>query len=165
MTRDEVLERLRVEKTAFDLLVAAIPNARCDVVVPGQTHSPKEIVFHVVAYEELIVERLRAAREGNATAFDRDRVSWEAFNDRIWAEARKVRIDETLERSAAVFADLLHEVERLSDEELNEPVDVTASIDPAWLQGRSLAEVIGVDAFEHYEMHFKSLEEAARFDR
>lgn len=162
MTRDEVLARLRETRAAFDALVAAIPRDRLDVAPAGRTHTPKEIVAHVAAYDELMVERLRAARAGRMTAFDRDRVGWERFNDRVWAEARALDVDEALAHAARVFADLLAEVERLTDAELGGVTGVTAGIDPAWLQGRMLAEVIGVDGFEHYPMHFEALEAARR---
>ena len=50
---------------------------------------------------------------------------------------------------------------RLTDDELSGDVGLTARIDPAWLQGRTLAEVIGVDGFEHYPMHYPALAAAA----
>jgi len=87
MTRDEVLEQLKVQRAQFDARIHAIPGDSLDEPVPGSLHSPKQIVAHVSAYERLIVDRIRAARLGEKTAFDRDRIGWEAFNDRIWAES------------------------------------------------------------------------------
>ncbi|MDR3687278.1 MAG: ClbS/DfsB family four-helix bundle protein [Coriobacteriia bacterium] len=162
MTRDEVLERLKAQRAEFDARVHAIPGDSLDEPVPGSLHSPKQIVAHVNAYERLIVDRLRAARLGEKTAFDRDRVGWEAFNDRIWAESAEQPAEVVLSRSARDFLELLEEVAILGNAELSETRGVTAAIDPAWLQGRSLSEVIGVDGFEHYSAHFAQLEAAAR---
>lgn len=161
MTKDEVLARLREERAKFNARVAAVPRAHFEEPPFGREYSPKEIVAHVTAYEELIVRRLVAARGGETTEFERDRVGWEIFNQRVWIEARKSAWPVVLEHSHEVFAQLLDEVGRLTDDELNGPAGIVAYIDPAWLQGRSLAELIGVDAFDHYAMHFDALEEAA----
>lgn len=162
MTRDEVLAKLRKRRAEFDARVDAIPSYALDAPVPGGAHSPKQIVAHVSAYERLIVDRLRAARLGERTEFDRDRIGWEAFNDRIWAESEALEADVVLSRSARDFLSLLEEVGSLTDTELSEARGVTAAIDPAWLQDRKLSEVIGVDGFEHYPAHFAQLEAAAQ---
>lgn len=161
MTREEVLERLRTQRAEFDARVSAIPEHALEVPAPGCEHSPKQIVAHVSAYEHLIVERLRAARLSEETHFDRDHAGWEEFNRRIWVEARDLDADVVLARSARDFLTLLEEVSALSNDELSQLSGVSAAVDPAWLQGRSLAELIGVDGFEHYGMHFAQLEAAA----
>jgi hypothetical protein len=164
MTRDEVLAELKSRRTEFDTRVEAIPLEAMDVPVPGGVHTPKQIVAHVSAYEALMVERLRAARLGETTALERDREGWERFNERIWAEASAEPVDVVLARSARTFLALLEEVGVLGDEELDGMCGVTSAIDPAWLGGHTLAELIGVDGFEHYPMHFGQLEAAAARD-
>ena len=161
MTREEVLEQLKVQRAQFDARVHAIPGDSLDEPVPGSLHSPKQIVAHVSAYERLIVDRIRAARLGEKTAFDRDRIGWEAFNERIWAESAEQSAEVVLARSSRDFLELLEEVASLANAELAETRGVSAAIDPAWLQGRTLSEVIGVDGFEHYRAHFAQLEAAA----
>jgi hypothetical protein len=160
MTRDEVLGRLRSERARFDAAVVAIPAGRLSFVPAGRAHSPRDIVAHVAAYDRLIVERLRASRNGETTAFDRDRVGWEAFNERVWAAAAQLSAEETIADAAAVFAELLDEIARLSDEELAAPTGATVALDPAWLDGRAPAVLIGIDGFEHYPMHLAALEDA-----
>lgn len=161
MTRAQLLEALKRQRAEFDARVENVPAQAFDSRILGCPHTPKQIVAHVSAYERLIVERLRAARLGERTEFDRDRVGWESFNDRIWRESAEKPADAVLADSARDFLQLLEEVGLLGDEELVSTAGVTASIDPAWLQGRTLAQVIGVDAFDHYEMHFEQLESAA----
>lgn len=161
MTRDEVLARLRQARKGFDARVAAIPRDRLDAAPAGRVHTPKQIVAHVNAYEELITQRLRLARASTTTVFDRDRTGWEAFNTRIWEEAAAREADEVVAGSSRVFDELVREVAKLADEDLNEETPLSRSIDPAWLGGRTLAELIGTDAFEHYPMHFAELEAAA----
>jgi len=133
MTRDEVLARLKVSRAVFDEKLAAVRPESLDAVPPGSTHSMKDIVAHVTAYDDLIVLRLISARHGSTTAFDRDR---------------------------DVFAALLHEVGQLSDDELGARVGATAALDPAWLEGRAPWQTIGIDAFDHYPMHYDALDAA-----
>jgi hypothetical protein len=161
VTRDEVLDHLRSARTAFDERVARVPATAFDRHVPGGTHTPKQIVWHVAAYDRLMVERLRTARDGDTTSFDRDRVGWEAFNDRTWAEGEAFDPEMVRTTAAGIFEQLLAEIGRLSDEELSASVGVTTHLDPAWLGGRPLWELIGIDGFEHYPMHFGSLDAAA----
>ncbi len=160
MSRDEVLERLQHNRIRFDQRIAKIPVERLDAAPPGRAHTPKQVVAHITSYEELIVERLRAARVGDTTALFRDRVGWEEFNDQVWAQAAGRDAAEVLRDSARVFAELVHELMLVSDAEMNEATGVVAHIDPAWLQGRTLAEVIAVDAFDHYPMHYDELDQA-----
>ena len=162
MTREQVLERLKSTRAEFDALVGSIPDSALDRPIPGSSHSPKQIVAHVSAYERLIVERLRAARFGEATDLERDRVGWEAFNGRVWTESADTPADAVLARSARDFLALVEEVGMLGDRDLASVSGLAAQIDPAWLQGRTLGEVIGVDGFEHYPMHFAQLQLAAQ---
>jgi hypothetical protein len=161
MTRDEVLARLVAERSLFDAKVAAVPPGSLDKPMPGSTHSAKDVVSHVTAYEELIVERLVAARHGAKTSFERDRAGWETYNERTWSEASSSRARAVLRHSEEVFANLLRQVGSLSDEELNAPMGATASLDPAWLESRPPWQLIAIDAFEHYRMHFEALDAAA----
>jgi hypothetical protein len=162
MTRDEVLRRLWTTRAEFDRLVSEIPVERLSEPCSGCAHAPKDVIWHVAAYDELIVSRIRAARDGDTTAFDRDRVGWEAFNERIWAEARDHNAISAVSHAEETFLDLLEEVGQLSDEELFGTGGIVAAIDPAWLQGRTLAEVIAVDGHDHYPMHYSHLQDAAR---
>jgi hypothetical protein len=161
VTRDEVLDRLRSTRAVFDDRVAKVPAAAFDRAVPGGRHTPKQILWHVAAYDRLMVDRLRAAREGETTAFDRDRMGWEAFNERTWAEGAVFDAVTVTETANKAFAALLVEVGEMTDEELDGPVGVSAYLDPAWLGGRAPWELIGIDGFEHYPMHVGSLEAAA----
>ena len=161
MTRDEVMERLRTQRAAFDLRVAAVPPSAFDKPAPGCPHSPKQIVAHVTAYEQLIVDRLQLGRLGEDTAFDRDRIGWETFNERTWAACSLLDAEIVLERSAVTLLHLFEEIAILADAELNQLTGVAAAVDPAWLGGRALWELIGIDGFEHYPMHFAQLEAAA----
>lgn len=161
MTRDEVLDRLRATRAEFDARVSRISDASFERLVPGGTHTPKQIVWHVSEYDRLMVERLRAAREGRTTAFERDRVGWEAFNERTWSEGQDLDAETVKSTAGRLFEELLAEVGLLSDDELAGATGSSANLDPAWLGSRAPWELIGIDGFDHYPMHFRSLEAAA----
>lgn len=160
MTRDEVVARLRFARAVFDEKLAAIPVDDLALPAPGQAHSVKDIVAHITAYDDLIVQRLISARHGSTTAFDRDRVGWEAFNERIWREVADLPAKAVLDRARNTFAALVHEVGQLSDDELGGRVGPTAALDPAWLQGRAPWELIAIDAYDHYASHYGALDAA-----
>jgi hypothetical protein len=165
MTRDEVLTRLRLSRAEFDRRVAALSSDALDEAAPGCPHSPKQIVAHVTAYEQLMVDRLQLGRLGEETSFDRDRVGGQAFNERIWAETAALDAEIVLECSAITFLRLLEEIAITANDELTKLTGVAAAVDPAWLGGRALWEMIGVDGFDHYPMHYAQLEAAAMASR
>jgi len=162
MTTAEMLVFLREGRDVFDSRVSEVPGELFDVVPEGHAHSPKEVVAHVSAYESLILERLREAREGRTTDFDRDREGWEAFNDMVWVEAAEMDAVDVRAQAVFVFGDLLGEVAGLSDAELSECTGITEKIDPAWLEDRTLAQMIAVDSFDHYPMHLDVLTAAIK---
>lgn len=160
MRRDEVLEKLTSARAVFDEKLGKVPRAALTLPIPGSAHSVKDVVVHVSAYDDLVVLRLMASRGGVTTAFDRDRVGWEAFNDRIWGEAAVIEVDDALARAREVFAVLVEEVAQLTDDELEASVGATAALDPAWLRGQTPWELIGIDCFDHYPMHYAALDAA-----
>lgn len=160
MTRDEILQRLTTCRAEFDALVDAIADDAFDLPAPGHAHSPKQIVAHVSAYEQLVVERLRAARLGQTTDLERDRLGWEAFNDHVWAECSSQDAEIVLSSSARTFLCLVEELAGLPDEEFGALSKVAEAIDPGWLRGRALWEALAEDTFEHYPMHIAQLEAA-----
>jgi hypothetical protein len=161
MTRDDVLRELWASRQQFDKYLSEIPVECLAERVEGHVRPVKDVVWHVAAYDELMVSRIRAARGGDTTAFDRDRVGWQAFNERIWAEAVELDTPTILHHADEVFLDLLEEVGQLTDDDVATTTELVAHLDPAWLQGRTLAELIGVDGFEHYPQHIDELRAAA----
>lgn len=160
MTRDEMLLELKLSRKVFDDKAAEIPVGRLSEPIPGFAHSVAEILYHVSAYERLIVERLVAARHGASTALQRDREGWEAFNAGTWGEASGADPGKVLSRSKEAFDAIVHEIGMLSDDELNAAVGSTASLDQAWLQGREPWRAIAEDSFAHYPQHFAALDAA-----
>jgi hypothetical protein len=161
VTRDELLDRLRSARADFDQKLAAVPADALAVCPPGSAHSAKDVVAHVTAYDDLVVQRLVAARAGTTTEYYRDRVGWEAFNERIWTDAADMDAEEVLARAARVFASLVREVGRLTDAELESTVGATAALDPAWLEDLAPWELIVIDCCDHYPMHHGVLDAAA----
>jgi hypothetical protein len=158
MTRDEILEQLTHERAQFDALVDAIAADAMDRPVPEHIHTPKQIVAHVSAYEQLVVERLRAARLGQTTDLERDRLGYEAFNDHMWSQCESQETEVVLASSARTFLMLVEELAGLPDEEFGALSKVAEAIDPGWLRGRNLWEALAEDTFEHYPMHCAQLE-------
>jgi len=104
MTRGEVLARLKVSRAVFDGKLAAVRLESLDAVPPGATHSVKDIVAHVTAYDDLIVLRLISARHGSTTAFDRDR------DGIVCGEGSGILLLESLESALGRGASVLAEI-------------------------------------------------------
>lgn len=161
MTRDEVLERLRSERAVFDAKVERVPRDAFESAPEGHAHSPKDVVVHVTAYEEPIIERLRAAERGETTALCRDRDGWERFNESVWERAMAISSEEALAHARGVFAELVAAAERLTDADLAGESELASHIDQAWLEDRPLWQLVAIDGFDHYPDHYEVLDVAA----
>lgn len=160
MTKSEVMELLRSRRALFDAKVAAVPRDALDEPIPRSTKTVKEIVAHVSNYEQLIVDRLISAGHGAGTALRHDQLGFGRGNDLDWPDVTTRAPEQVLRRAADVFDALMQTVGDLSDDELNEAIGATAALDKEWLQGRAPWEMIAIDAYDHYPMHFPALDAA-----
>lgn len=163
MTRDKMLLELSVARKIFDDKARAIPAASLDEPVPVLGRSAIEIVAHVAAYDRLVAERLASGRHGASTNLEADRDDSGAFEATTWTLYQGRRPEEILTSSADDYNSVFHQVGELSDEELDAPTGKTASLDPAWLDGRAPWEAIAADTWMHYVQHHDDLDAAIQY--
>ncbi|KPL78422.1 hypothetical protein ADN00_06770 [Ornatilinea apprima] len=149
MTKKEFLRTLRAQRAQWEALVAYI-DAR-DMLKPGPDGgwSVKDIIAHITWYERETVGMLRArALEGSDWWY----LPLDERNQRIHEEVSRLPLDAVLDEADMVFADLLNEVEQLSEADLH---DVTRF--EGWPSDWVPWKAIASNSYEHYQQHLPDL--------
>lgn len=150
MTKTEFLQRQRDAHTDWERLLATIPTSRMlDVVAGGWT--VKDIIAHVTWGER---EMVGVLKQRALIGSDLWSVSQQERNDAVWEQNRARPLLDVLREAGQVYAELVEELEKIEDEELNEARyfrEMPADWKP-W-------QVIAGNTFEHYPEHVAMIRE------
>lgn len=158
VSKSELLRTLQTERTAWEALLAEVPEERMTEPGAADTWSVKDVLAHVAVYERWTAEQLDAMMRGESEMYtapdtppeantdDMDRrnaVYYEVWRDRSLADVRR--------ESEEAFALLRAAIERAPEDLLNESERF------AWLGGSPVWQMIPGNAYEHYRDHMPSI--------
>ena len=150
MTKTEFLQKERDAHADWERLLATIPTSRMlDVVAGGWT--VKDIIAHVTWGER---EMVGVLKQRALIGSDLWSVSQQERNDAVWEQNRARPLLDVLREAGQVYAELVEELEKIEDEELNEARyfrEMPADWKP-W-------QVIAGNTFEHYPEHVAMIRE------
>jgi len=155
MKRDDILTVLRESRAAVEAALAGLSDAQ--LTEPGAlgAWSVKDILSHLTAWEAEAVTVLAKVRRGRKPG----RIPWadaevDALNAKWYKENRSRPLDRVLADFRGVRAQMLRQVEAMSDQEIAEP--------RPWFENRALLEMIKSETFEHEAEHLAHLLEWRR---
>ena len=147
----EFLEKIKTERTAWELQLARVPPEQMSAPGVAGKWSVKDLVAHIT-WSEWEMVGLLEARTLVGSDF------WSLTNDErneiVYQQNADRPLDEVLSDSKAVYARLLELVTGMSDMELNDPGQF-AGMPADWLPWR----VIAGNTYIHYREHAKNLED------
>lgn len=152
-TRDELLGRIRRDRERFNAVVARVPRQRLEEPsVAGADWSVKDVLWHIAWGDR------RSAGVTRAKALvgsDLWRLSEDERNAAVVREGRSRSLADVEREYRESYAELMAEIERLTDAELNDPGGwrLFAETVPGWLPWRILYDP------GHYEAHGRWIEE------
>jgi hypothetical protein len=153
MRTEEVLQLIDRERAAFDAALSLISRER--LVAPGAAGvwSAKDIVAHVTWAEREMIGVLRRRELAGSDLWG---LSQDERNAAVNAQNRDRGLDDVLDDARSVFAAMRAEIERLSDEQMN---------DPQWIarlpEGLTPWQLLAGNTWKHYEEHFSDLQALA----
>ncbi len=153
MTKAEVMRLIDSSRKTFDAAVNALTPEQMVKPIGDSEWTPKDVVAHVTWSEREMVGVLRHRAMVGSDLWD---VSQDERNAAVFVENRERSLDDVLRDAREVFAQLRSEVERLSEDELNNPAyikDIPGGITP-W-------QLISGSAWKHYEEHTDMLSQLA----
>lgn len=151
MKKAEVLEKIRSGRERLEAAIAGMSEA--EMARPGVVGdwSVKDLLAHVTAWEAELVTALwyttlgRQPRLGSIRDVD-------AWNAERYEENRGRPLDRVLGDFRGVYDQLLQRVEKLSDDELNDPQRYK------WTRGEPLLAYIAANSYDHEKEHAAQIE-------
>ena len=155
MDKQAFFQMARDARAEWDQVLGQVGEARMTVPGVAGDWSAKDMVAHLTAWEQRPVAWLTAIRRGMIPepAPWPPNLSEEKTNAWIYEANRGRSLDDVLDESRRVHAQLLMELEAISEEDLNDARRF------AWLNGNSLADSIPGDSYEHYQDHTRMVRE------
>jgi hypothetical protein len=155
MHKATFIQTTREARAEWEQILAEVGEER--MLVPGVAGdwSVKDMIVHLTAWQQRPVEWLAAIRRGESPTpapWPPD-MSEEKTNAWIYEANKDRSLREVIDESRRVHEQLLEELEKVSEEALNDAGRF------AWLNGNSLAEAIPGDASEHYQEHTRMVRE------
>jgi hypothetical protein len=155
-SKTELLERMRVERAAWDALVAQVPERSATEPLLPNGWSVKDLIAHVAAYEEWraqrITEDLAGGQPPAADAGSSDgEGTWDTdtINAMIYEQHKDDDLPTVQAFAARSFREMIAAFEAAPDEYLRKPT--------WWTGGPSVLEMVPAQTYEHYAEHTDDL--------
>jgi hypothetical protein len=145
MTKEVFLEKVRSTRSAWDQIINQLDASHLEQPALPGSWTVKDIICHLTWYEREMVGVLKTR---SLTGSDLWNLPLQERNERIYAETKDAPLAAALAESRQVHAEMMLELEKLEDADLNEPArfkDMPAEWIP-W-------ELIGSNTFDHYPEH------------
>jgi hypothetical protein len=158
MNKHEFIDTMRSERAQWDALLSEIGAA--NMTNPGAAGDwcVKDLIAHISAYENWLVELFAAVRRGalpspsvlNDPDVDkRNAVVYAANKDRPLAGVQA--------ESKVIFEKLVAAIEALPEDELVNEKHTAWYVEPFWKEAKPVWEAVAGDSYEHYHEHIPSL--------
>jgi len=145
MNKAEFLDRLGVERSEWDRLLAEAGEARMGQAGVEGEWSLKDIIAHVAWHEREMVELFRTRTLAGSDLWQ---LPTNQRNEAIYQANRSRPLAEVLAEEQELFSQFLEGFESLTDEDLDDPARF-ADMPPDWVPGKLIAE----NSYEHYREH------------
>jgi hypothetical protein len=160
MNKNKFLHILRSERTQWEDLLSEVGISRMELTGAAGEWSVKDIVAHISAYEQGLVEWLRAASCGETVEFPvLDHPDLDYRNQLIYSVNRARTLEDVLQEAEEVFRELIQIVASLSEEELLDPDKTAWFVVHRWKEARPLWRCIADESYNHYKQHVESVRE------
>jgi len=146
--REALLSLLERAYEAQRAWIAALSDAERNTIGTPEQWSAKDILAHITFWQQVTLERLEAARNGNEPRTYGD---FQPLNERVFEERHGQPWEQGLADAERVYAALTEHVRAIDEQALTDPQRF------AWANGRALSASILANGFWH------PLEHVARF--
>ena len=146
MTKARLLDLIRAERARFEEIIAPLSDSQMTEPNVQGKWSVKDILAHVSAWEEHVLEMLEADARGETPAL----ITWaevDRINEQFYQQNRDRSLEDVRTGFNRSLQRMLDMVEARSEEELLSPERF------AWLRGTPLWLMVASDTFDHYTEH------------
>ncbi len=153
MRTEDVLQHIDRERAAFDAAISQISRERLETPGAAGVWSVKDIVAHVSWAER---EMIGALQRRELVGSELWRLSQDERNAAVYAANRDRTLEDVLEEARSIFLAMRAEIERVSDEQMNDPQLIAKSP-----EGLTPWQLLAGNTWKHYEEHLSDLQALA----
>ena len=159
MDKSQFLAILGSERAQLEALLDKIGPLRMDMHGVSGTYSVKDILAHVMAYEETLVKWLVQAKAGEVYVDSvLDQPDVDARNAALYEANRHRDAADVVSAFRQTFRELEACVGALTDEELTDVERTAWFVVPRWKRKQELWRCIANDSYEHHHQHIPDIE-------
>jgi hypothetical protein len=137
--------KIRCAREEWDRLISNVPLERLQQSGFCGAWSLKDTIAHITWYEREMVDMLEAHAFAGSSHWD---LPVEERNAVIFEENLELSTEQVLDQSPKIYAKLIHLVEALTDEDLNNPEQF-----PGMPLDWQPWQVLASNTYEHYKEH------------
>lgn len=150
MNKEELLENLQRERSAWNELLAQADPQRLEEPGAAGKWSVKDLVAHITWYEREITAALRARALVGSPLWEKPPAE---RNRIIYEQHQGQSLEMVLADSRRSYNELVEVVAGLSEAELNDPAQLNS-----WPEGLPPWRLLAENSFEHYQAHRAELQ-------
>jgi hypothetical protein len=159
MNKAEFLAILSSERARLERLIEAVGPARMETPGVSGTYSTKNLLAHLMAYEEALVKWLVQAKAGRVYVDDvLDQPDLDGRNAAVYEANRHRSPGDVVGAFERTFDELQRCVRDLSEQELTDAEMTGWFVVPRWQRKQELWKCIANDSYEHHDQHIPNVE-------
>ncbi|NIM92543.1 MAG: ClbS/DfsB family four-helix bundle protein [Anaerolineales bacterium] len=155
ITKSTILESIKTERKRFDATLSALSNDQLIIPEFDRGWSVKDILIHIVVWEQRLIHRLEAIAQGeDSPSFPSDITSddIDRLNKEDYEKHREDPLEDVVLQSQKSFQQVLEAVEAISEAALIDPDRSTEG------ENHPLEELVAPDTYWHYREHREQIE-------
>jgi hypothetical protein len=154
-SKHELLEILQAEKSHLDTVIGRLTEAQ--MLEPGieGNRSVKDIVAHITAWEQRMIQWLRESSAGLVPQRPAPGMTWDdldTLNEQTYLETKDKALPEVVSASATSYAQALRAVHEMTDQDLFDGSRF------AWRNGDPIWHMVAANTWWHYREHREQIE-------
>ncbi|MHA1991022.1 MAG: DinB family protein [Candidatus Hodarchaeales archaeon] len=154
MKKKTFLKKFRYRRKNWNSIINTVIDKGLDNEIISVNWCLKDVISHVTWYEKEIINAIKVKSIVEIEFFN---MTIDDRNDLIFKNTHEQNLDDVLKESNSIYDNLIYEIEKLTDEELNSDTSIKRKSDK-----RIAHDFIAGNTFYHYEDHEDALIE--RFD-
>jgi hypothetical protein len=155
MTKAKLLDLIQTERQALEAVLAKLDEQQIIAPLLEADWSVKDTLAHIVAWEQHMLQWIKASVQGEPTdppPYDLPDEELNAINKRTFVENKDRPLAGVQKEFAASYQEALELVQALTEEDL---LDLQRFV---WREGHPLWELVGANTFWHYAEHREAVE-------
>jgi hypothetical protein len=148
----ELISTIGMERKRLENLLAQVPQHRMAEPCVEGPWSVKDILIHLIAWEQRMIYWLGQALHGEIPDMPSTEADLDCWNERIYQENRDRLLEDVLINFYRSYSEALIAVEATPEEDLVDPSRYP------WRQGAPLWQMVASNTFWHYQEHGMSIQ-------